>query len=227
MPRKPKVRKHRGVFEREPGSNIWWCRFVDVDGVRRSRMVGAFSDAVNFYETEKVRIRKRIAAPVPTHRGVRYSTLVDDALTYSKAEHRDQRTFAGRLEATRAEFGDRMASSITPAEISAWFVQQAWTPATQNRYRAAMSKAYKLAIQNGKVNVNPVRLVSQKKESVGRLRYLTEAEEVRLRKALVNRPWAIPQLDIALHTGMRKGEQFGLTWDAVDSERKHITSEPD
>jgi hypothetical protein len=79
MPRKPKEKKRRGVFERENGSGIYWVRFVDVDGKRKSRCVGNFSDAVNFYEAEKVRIRKRILAPIAGHRGVRYSQLVDEA----------------------------------------------------------------------------------------------------------------------------------------------------
>ena len=49
MPRKPKEKKHRGVFERENGSGIYWVRFVEEDGKRKARCVGNFSDAVNFY----------------------------------------------------------------------------------------------------------------------------------------------------------------------------------
>ena len=64
MPRRPREKKHRGVFEREKGSGIWWVRFVDVDGKRKARCVGNFSDAVDFYEAEKVRIRRRVIAPI-------------------------------------------------------------------------------------------------------------------------------------------------------------------
>jgi site-specific recombinase XerD len=222
MPRKSKQKKHRGVFERLPGSNIWWCRFIDVDGKRKSRMIGAFSDTVNFYEEQKVRIRKRIIAPVPSHRGIRYTDLVDAALIYSKANHTDTRNFSQRLEVTREQFGGRQAGTITTADVAAWFAEMEFTPATQNRYRAAMSKAFKLAIQDGKVSLNPVRLVPQKKESVGRLRYLTDEEEVRLRKAIAGKPYTIPQLDIALHTGMRMTEQFTVTFDQVNLVEKNI-----
>jgi site-specific recombinase XerD len=226
MPRKPKEKKHRGVFERESGSGIYWVRFVDVDGKRKARCVGNFSDAVNFYEAEKVRIRKRILAPVAGHRGVRYTQLVDEALKFSEASHRDQRVFAQRLEFTREYFGQRVADSITPADIAEWFTKMAderdWTPATINRYRAAMSKAFKIGIQNGKITVNPARLVPQRKEPAGKLRYLTDEEEVRLRLALKSRPYSIPQLDIALHTGMRKSEQFSVTWDQVDFTQKFL-----
>ena len=57
MPRKAKEKKHRGVFEREKGNGIYWVRFMDVDGKRKARCIGNFSDAVNFYEGEKVRMR--------------------------------------------------------------------------------------------------------------------------------------------------------------------------
>ncbi len=156
MPRVRKEKKHRGVFEREKGSNIWWVRFMDVDGKRKARCIGAFSDAVNFYEAEKVRVRKRIIAPVASHRGVRYKQLVEAALVYNEQSHRDQRNFAQRLLATLDQFGHRMADTITPAEIAEWFSQmedeREWTPATINRYRAAMSKAFKLGIADGKVD---------------------------------------------------------------------------
>jgi site-specific recombinase XerD len=70
--------------------------------------------------------------------------------------------------------------------------------------------------------VNPARLVPQRKEPAGKLRYLTDEEEVRLRLALKSRPYSIPQLDIALHTGMRKSEQFSVIWDQVDFTQKSL-----
>lgn len=226
MPRKPREKKHRGVFEREPGSGIWWVRFMDLDGKRKARCIGTFSDAVDFYEGEKVRIRKGVIAPVASHRGIRYGVLVDDALTYNETSHRDRRVFAQRLEVTREQFGNRIAETITPADISEWFAaktdESGWAPATVNRYRAAMSKAFKIGIQNRKVSNNPARLVPQRKEPSGKIRFLTDDEEKRLRAALKDRPFSIPQLDVALHTGMRKSEQFSVTWDQVDFTQKYI-----
>ena len=53
MPRKAKEQKHKGVFERDKGTGIWWVRYVDVDGKRKARSIGTFGDAVNFYEGEE------------------------------------------------------------------------------------------------------------------------------------------------------------------------------
>jgi site-specific recombinase XerD len=226
MPRKPKERKHRGVFERQKGSNIWWARFVDVDGKRRARCVGTFSDAVNFYEEQKVRIRKRIIQPVPSQRGIRYKQLVDDAIKRSAEDRSDHRNFVQRLKTTVEQFGHRLADGIAPSEIAEWFDlmedERGWSPATINRYRAAMSKVYKLGLADGKVGRNPARLVPHRAENNGKLRFLAEEEEKRLRVALTNRPNCVPQLDIALHTGMRKSEQFTVMWDQVDFAQKNI-----
>jgi site-specific recombinase XerD len=100
--------------------------------------------------------------------------------------------------------------------------ERTWTPATVNRYRAAMSKVFKIGIQNRKVNGNPARLVPQRREPAGKIRFITKDEEKRLRAALTGRPSCTPQLDVALHTGMRKSEQFSVTWDQVDFAQKYI-----
>lgn len=226
MPRKAKQQVHKGVFEKDKGSSIWWVRYVDVDGKRKARSIGTFGDAVNFYEGVRARIRKNVVAPPSTHRGVRYSALVDDALAYNETSHTDRRNFTQRLEVTREMFGYRVCESITPAEIQDWFGEMEderdWSPATINRYRAVMSKAFKLGIQSQKVNRNPARLVPQRKEPMGRLRFLSHEEEERLRKTLIGRPLCVPQLDIALYTGMRKGEQFTVSFDQVDLGQKYI-----
>lgn len=224
--KKATERKHKGVYQQPAGSGIWWCRFVDVDGKRTKRCCGTFTDACNFYNEQKVRIRKQVIAPVPSHRGYRVTQLIDAALEFSKANHKDMRNFKQRLEVIRKEFGNRIADTITPADIREWLADMSeeweWTNATYNRYKAAISKAYKLGIEDGKVQNNPARLVPQQKESAGRIRFLTDEEETKLRQALVSRPWAVPQFNIALHTGMRKGEQFSVGLDQVDFGNKFI-----
>lgn len=220
---KRRKKLNQGVFPRE-GS--WWIRWTELDGKRVSRCIGnypdAYDDASAAYWVEKRRVNYCIAAPPPPPKAVSYSELCDDALLYSRERHRDVRMFAARLTATRAFFGNRAASGIRPAEIRKWLTDQGWAPGTRNRHKAVMSKAFKLGIEAQKVSVNPARLVPQYREPVGRLRFLSETEEGALRAALVKRPSCTPQLDIALMTGMRKGEQYGLTWPDVDLEAGHI-----
>ena len=34
-------KKVRGVFEKVPGSGVWWIRFIDAEGVLRREKVGS------------------------------------------------------------------------------------------------------------------------------------------------------------------------------------------
>jgi integrase len=225
MPRKSKQRKHKGVFERDKGSDIWWVRFTNHDGKRVSRCIGTFSDACNFVDEQKVRVRRQIIAPVPSHRGVRYSQLVEEAIKRSDKDRSDHRNFEQRLKVSVEQFGHRMADTIQPSEIAEWFDEmeddREWSNATINRYRAAMSKVYKLALADEKVTRNPVRLVPMKPENNGRLRFLSGEEEQHLRAA-IKRDGYMRHFDIALNTGMRKGEQFSITPDQIDFDQKYV-----
>ena len=78
-------------------------------------------------------------------------------------------------------------------------------------------------MRNGRVDSNPARLVRQRKESSGRIRYLLDEEEDRLCKVIDELfPEHMPELTIAVGTGMRKSEQYGLISKRVDFKRKEV-----
>jgi integrase len=55
------------------------------------------------------------------------------------------------------------------------------------------------------------------------VRFLSDHEEARLRKAIQHRFLEfLPHLLLSLHTGMRMSEQYGLRWNQVDFERRQI-----
>ena len=72
-------------------------------------------------------------------------------------------------------------------------------------------------VPNRKVMSNPVRSVTHQREDNNRVRFLTADEEKKLRK-VIEAKWAahLPEFDLAISTGLRKGSQYGLTWDMVD-----------
>ncbi len=228
MPRKQKTEKHKGVYEKHPGTGIWWIRYTNAKGKRVTESIGRHSDAVTIYQQRMTEKRTGELIPIgKSARGVKFSALVKDALKFSEGNHRDQRNFKQRIESANEHFGNRVADTITPKEIGEWLSEMAdeheWTPATFNRHKAVISKAYKIGMQNSHVSTNPARFVPQRKESIGRIRFLTEDEETRLRAAIMeHRPHCIHQLDVALNTGMRKGEQFTVTWPQVDFKHEFI-----
>jgi site-specific recombinase XerD len=85
------------------------------------------------------------------------------------------------------------------------------------------SLIFREALRNGKVKSNPARLVRQKHEENGVIRWLSDEEEKALRAVIVaHYPEHMIELDIALGTGMRLSEQYGLIWNDVDLVRGEV-----
>jgi integrase len=126
----------------------------------------------------------------------------------------------------REPFGNRKAAEVTPQEIDQWLTKHCHTPATANRYRSYISLAYRLGMENGKVTVNPARLVRLRTENNARLRYL-KRDEYQTVLGLVQRdnPEQVPAFIVSVYTGMRWGEQFSLSWSQVDFKTKKIRLE--
>jgi integrase len=78
-----------------------------------------------------------------------------------------------------------------------------------------------MAIVNEKVDKNPFLKVKLQKENNTRLRFLTEEEEARLFSA-IPKQWHAPVL-VALHSGMRFGEQMRLKWEDIDLKQRALT----
>jgi integrase len=218
MPRKQA--KVRGVFERPEGSGIWWIHYHDADGKRRREKVGRKGDAIDLYRKRKSDARSGIKLPTNLRaKGIRFKELAVSILTFSAIHHKDRRNVKSRVKQLLPDFGERVAENIKPADIDNWLAANTNTPGTANRYRALFSLIFREALRNGKVSSNPARLVRQRHEN-SRIRYLKADEEQHLRAAI--EPEHLPELTIALGTGMRLSEQFGLTWKQVDFERNEI-----
>jgi integrase len=93
-------------------------------------------------------------------------------------------------------------------------------PATLNRELAALRCLLRMACNEWEV-IPKVPHIRLEREAQGRLRYLTNEEEVRLLAACEkSRNKDLHSVvTIALETGMRRGEILGLTWDRVDLSR--------
>ena len=151
--------------------------------------------------------------------------------------------YARQLEWWRTHLGDLTLNNLSSARISELRDQLAngtvkWgtnlkekktdkrSHATVNRYLAALSSAFGIAVKEWQwIDENPMRRVSKLKEPRGRVRYLTDEERERLLAACKDsvNPHLYMAVVLALSTGARQQEVWGLRWSEVNLERGLIT----
>ncbi len=218
------ARKQRGIYEKVPGSDVWWIRFADSTGRIRREKAGMKSAAVAAYEKRKTQVREGKFFPEKAKRSrqVWFEEIARDALDYSRG-NKGRESFRNdrwNMALLSEWFKDRLASEVTPQEIErrlAGLSEAGRTPATVNRYWALLSLTYSLAVRNKKVSASPVSLVRRRKENNERVRFLSDLEETTLREQIcTDFPEREPEFDLALHTGLRRGEQFRLRRQDVD-----------
>jgi integrase len=218
-------RNPRGVFEKVPASGEWWICYWDAQGRKRREKVGTKSNAILLYRKRKTEALQGKKLPEKLRRAtISFADIAKEALAYSKAHKRTYDDDVQRMERMLAWFRDRSADSITPQDIERHFercvADEEWAPSTVNHYRSLLSLTYRLAIRDGKASSNPARATRHRREDNSRVRYLTPEEETKLRTVLEAR-WRshIQELDLALHTGLRLSEMYGLDWQDVDLAR--------
>lgn len=151
--------------------------------------------------------------------------------TKPKSAH-DQTT---QLNWWKAAIGDHVLADVTPSLIGEQRDKLASgvtsngnkrTPATVNRYLAALSHMFTIAVKEwGWIAENSLSKVTKLKEPRGRVRYLLEDEREALLKRCRESDNSCLYLVVvlALSTGARRMELLGLCWEDVDLNRKTIT----
>jgi len=212
----------RGVYENPAGSGIWWIHYY-AGGKRHREKVGRKSDAIKLYQSRKAdAVASRKLPELRSSKVVTVGELIDDALEFV-ANHKDNRNYKSKAGIVREDMGSRSAAEVTPQELERWLREHCKTAATANRYKAFISLCYREGVRNSKVTVNPARLVRQRKEGGGRLRFLSREEYDQLHDIIAKRfPEHLAEFVVSVHTGMRLSEQYSSTWSQVHLDRRTI-----
>lgn len=120
------------------------------------------------------------------------------------------------------EIGSLTMALVTPTVIADCrdkLLDTGRSPGTTNRYLAVISHTCTYAVKELHwIDSNPCMKVTNPKEPRGRVRFLSGEERTRLLdacKASSNKV-LYPAVILAMSTGMRRGEQFGLHWQDVN-----------
>ncbi|HEV3276306.1 MAG TPA: site-specific integrase [Terriglobia bacterium] len=226
----------RGVFVGKDG--LYWIRYADGGGKIRREKVGPYvTQAGAAYQKRKSEVREGKFFPEKIHRrSLLFEEMAKDFLLHSRQTKRSHGHDAGRMETLLKLWRDCLVVELSAGRIERDLAECAekeeWAPATYNRYRALVSGIFSLAIRNGKANANPVRGTKHRIENNARVRYLTDDEEKSLMEQVrATCPELEPQILVALHSGMRRSEQYvtrdcpdgGLKWQHVDFRSGVIT----
>ncbi len=147
--------------------------------------------------------------------------------------HLGHKSLADCTPAILAEQRDTLKAAPIPsqakdADYRDGLAPRSHSPATINRYLAALSHVFTYAVKElGWVDDNPLTKVSKEKEPRGRTRYLSEAERDRLLLACraSASPDLYPAVIMSLATGARQMEIMGMRWAQVDLKRRVATLE--
>ncbi|HEV2380868.1 MAG TPA: site-specific integrase [Terriglobia bacterium] len=213
----------RGVYKDPKKPGVYCIHYYDHLHKRHRERVGPYDAAVTLYHKRKTECLLDKKLPQLGRHEIKFDEIAAECLAYCERHHRWPKKDLERLQTIEGEFGKRAAATIQPREIDTWLRSLGVAPATENRYKALMSLAYRLALQEGKVSVNPARLVPNRYENNVRVRWLTPDEESKLfdvaerhyrHKASIAR--------FGMHTGLRRSEQASLTWADVDWHNRQV-----
>jgi integrase len=229
----------RGIFERPPRSRTWWISYCDVEGKRHREKIGRRSAALDALARRRMEVKD--GRFIPPKKGARltFRELATAAMVRKKLRLAplSYRSDGERLDVLLRLIGNVPADRLTPARIeetlAALIVQRGIKKATANRYHALGSSVYKFAVDAGKLQFNPFSKVRRFPEKASRLRFLSKEEETALRKAIADPDDQsitkeicqahLAEFDLALNSGMRRGEQFFAKWNDVDYERRLLS----
>jgi integrase len=220
-----KPKSDRGLLKR---GKIWYIRYRANGKIRVEAIGPSKAFALKVYQKRKTEVCEGRFFPELVRRNVTFDEIARDAILRGRQQHEIRypgtKFRAGRYQIVAEWFKGRLASSLTPQEIATKLAVHCKTPATYNRYRVTMSHAYKIAVENKKVADNPARLVKLQVENNERVRFLEPEEELMLREVIRKKSAKRePEFDLALQTGMRWSEQYGLRWEHVNLKLGLIT----
>ena len=191
--------------------------YFDEHGKRHREKVGPKALAAKVYQKRKNEIQERRFFPDRLRRRhYLLSGVIDDYLKRIKDKLRGFRHCERYGRTWKTVFSGRTLAQILPGDVERYVAQrrQEVAPATVNRELSFLRRVYNVAIKDEKADTNPVRPEAFFRENNQRVRFLTNDEESRLRAALDPDDWAL--VCVAIHTGLRRSEQFHLRWEHVD-----------
>lgn len=133
------------------------------------------------------------------------------------------------IQALVEYFGEFRLKDLTPQDCRNYIALRKRTPTIHGRRRSnasinkelsTLSKILNLAIEERKIETNPMAAVKMLKEAKPRERILSIEERARFDAVVAEDPILYPLSAIAMHTGLRKGQILAIRIEDIDFDRE-------
>jgi integrase len=212
----------RGITQRK-GRDGWWVRLY-VSGREKWYRADNKSQAKALYGRLKAEIREGRYFPEKFRHAAALTVRAWLIRYLEGCTNRgllNEKRYARRWSLL---LGKRLLPEITTEELrqiqAKLKASGRWTDSTINRHFSFLRHVLLLAVKDGKLDRNPMAGVKFFPEAQ-RTRFLTDGELHRLKGIMPLADWNL--VAIAVETGLRREEQFGLRWDQVSMETSTVT----
>jgi integrase len=167
---------------------------------------------------------------------------IDSYLSARKGDLSDRtwRTYKYDLEPLKEQFGDRRLDSLTPSEIELWCRRDDTSRRTVQKRLTELKTFYNYFVDREVIDTNPVEKLSAPRVEKDPPRYLSRDEydalvsEIRSyveahgkegegpAQQQASRTWVLHGVQLAVHTGLRRGSLIALRWGDIDFEDGYV-----
>ncbi|MCU1242402.1 MAG: integrase family protein [Candidatus Acidoferrum typicum] len=231
----------RGVHQTKKGSDDWLIEYTDQDGKRHREHIGRKDVAEETLVDRRRQIRDGTLVPPAERRRQKIESQHTErhkreGFTFKEVFWRRLQAMQGKLSQGtlknyKYKFGTKYFDVLREMPVhkirrehidlflSALYADELG-PNTIIGYRSLAGAVLAHAVSLDRIESNPVLKTHPPKQPKDRVRFLSADEEEAIRKQLCERwPERVPEFDLLLHTGMRVGELWHLSWERVHPDR--------
>ena len=214
----------KGIYQRKDG--LYSARFVDRAGKRHEKYFQTLPEARNWIEDAKYADKHDdvfVATDTTVDEWFNFwiENIVGDLAPNTLRNYRER--YARNIQPV---IGKMLIANVKPMHCKKVFIQMDadYAGSTIRQAYITMGTMFKAAKMNDLIAKHPMDGVrfSKPVRAVDDIHYLTR-EEQRLFLETARRSHNYNQYALILETGLHTGEMIGLTWDAIDFERRTLT----
>lgn len=214
----------KGIYQRKDG--LYSARFVDRAGKRHEKYFQTLPEARNWIEDAKYADKHDdvfVATATTVDEWFEFwiENIVGDLAPNTLRNYRER-----YVRNIQPVIGKMLIANVKPMHCKKVFIQMDadYAGSTIRQAYITMGTMFKAAKMNDLIAKHPMDGVrfSKPVRAVDDIHYLTR-EEQRLFLETARRSHNYNQYALILETGLRTGEMIGLTWDAIDFERRTLT----